>query len=402
MMKLALAALLIGFAACGGGNNGNVIVVDTPDVPMLCDPRAQTGCAPGEKCATRVLQETATSRLTEIACVPDGTVAVDAACRYGLPGDKGFSDCKAGAECIPFSYPGEPAGTCKQICDHQGGPPRCGMNFACSSYEDLFQSSTMTVAGVCDPKCDPLTQALLVGTTTAACGSVDPAMPDQGCYTFDLVDWTCAGIPTPARTRIDRMPGYGPPSGGVYVNGCAAGYIPLLIQESGSMVGICSGVCAPAPTDNTQAGNAKGDMNAVAKLHTKAMPEMGDGTCEVGKKGSEANMNCQYMWFWNRDQSGNVIPSDYNNTTGLCFGYDHYTVDHDRNPATQPEPWPKCESLPPMGTPADPVMYIYGNADRWGCVPRTTFTNDKAVNPIVNDIQVGGRPGVAVRHILRQ
>src|SRR6185503_10758078 len=99
---------------------------------------------PGEKCATRVLQETATSRLTEIACVPDGMVAVDGACQYGLPGDKGFSNCKAGAECIPFTYPNEPPGTCKQICDNQGGPPRCGPNFACSSYEDLFQSTDAT------------------------------------------------------------------------------------------------------------------------------------------------------------------------------------------------------------------------------------------------------------------
>src|SRR5204863_8966688 len=142
---------------------------------------------------------------------PDGTIAEGGACTVGAPGPSGYSNCVKGSECV--------AGTCKQICDHQGGAPMCDSNHACSQYEGLFDPGGTTVAGVCDPKCDPLTQALAVGTTTAACGSPNPAMPNAGCFTFDGVDYTCAPVGPSTLPLTDRMPARGPASGGAYVNG---------------------------------------------------------------------------------------------------------------------------------------------------------------------------------------
>ena len=390
MTKLALAALLIGLAACGGGGHEILDVDAAPEVP-LCDPRAQTGCEAGEKCATRFLQTTPTE-LAEIACVPDGTVALDAMCMYGPAGGTGYSNCKAGGECVN--------GVCKQICDHQGGAPACDANHACSRYDNIFESNNMAVAGVCDPKCDPLTQALLVGTNTAACGSADPAMADSGCFTFDQIDFTCARIPTAARNLTDRMRAFGPSTGGFYVNGCAAGYLPMVIEMSGSMNVICSGLCAPAKTDNTpqNAGNALGDATAVAKLHNKAMPEAGDGLCTADKKGSTEPSNCHYMWFYNITNNV-IVPSPYNDNTGICLAYGKYTV----TLKGVPQGFPKCEALPPAGATPDP---IYGNANEWPCVPsaEAAFTSDKKlnVNPAAKDFRLGVRPGPGVRHILRR
>jgi hypothetical protein len=388
MTRLALVAFLIGLAACGGGGNNNVVIIDAPPPMLRCDPRTQSGCEAGEKCATRFLQMEPTA-LAEIACVPDGTIAVDGACQFGPSGASGYSDCKAGSECV--------AGICKQICDHQGGSPKCDTNHACSRYENIFESNNMAVAGVCDPRCDPLTQSLAIGMNTAACGSPDPAMAESGCFTFDGIDFTCARIPMAARSLTDRMRGYGPASGGVYINGCAAGYLPLLIEETGSMVGICSGICAPAKTDSTRTVNAAGDPAAVVKLHNKAMPEAGDGLCVVDKKGSVEPSNCHYMWFYNV-VNGEIPASPYNDTTGICFAYGKYKVSIN---GTQVG-FPKCEQLPPAGAPADPV---YGRANEWPCVPSTELApaaNGKLKNPVAKDFHLGARPGPGVRHILRQ
>ena len=184
MKKLAWGVLYIGLlAACGGGGKDKDIHLadsDTPDGTMVCSPLTQAGCMSGEKCAW--VEDQASPAIGHIGCTPDGTIAEGGACTVGAPGPSGYSNCVKGTECV--------AGTCKQICDHQGGAPMCDANHACSQYEGLFESGDVTVAGVCDPKCDPLTQALLVGTTTAACGSPNPAMPNAGCFTFDGVDYT--------------------------------------------------------------------------------------------------------------------------------------------------------------------------------------------------------------------
>ena len=395
MIKLALAALLMGLVACGGGDGPDIIIFDAQ---MLCDPRTQTGCAAGEKCATRLLSDS----LSEVACVPDGTVELDGACRYGEFGELGFSDCKAGGECVNS--------TCKQVCDHQGGNPRCPSTHACGTYVNLLERNDQTVAGVCDPKCDPLTQSLLTGSITAACGAPNMAGTEaaRGCFSADLVDWTCAVIPTTARSRTDRKPVLtNPQNGNPFLNGCAAGYMLMLNEGTGSMTAICHGVCAPGKSDSVNPANAKGDPTIVAKLHNAETPAAGDGVCTIDKKGSSDDgnqQNCHYMWFWNFDRmTGQFLDSPYNNTTGICFTYTRYKYNHDNNPVTEPIQFPKCEELPPAGQPPHPM---HGNANEWGCVPDTeaalTAGKKKRMNPLAQDMRVGVPTGAAVRHVLRQ
>src|SRR5262245_58417573 len=188
MKKLALGALLIGLVAACGGGDGKVKLVDASgvDAQEVCSPLMQTGCAADQKCAWNRDQNTPTP-LGHLACVANGTVAIDGKCKYGMPGPAGFSDCVKGSECVN--------GVCKAICDNNGGAPKCDENHACSQYDGLFEMSDVTVAGVCDAKCDPRTQALLAGSPAAACGSTDPAAPSSGCYTFDVQNFTCAGVP---------------------------------------------------------------------------------------------------------------------------------------------------------------------------------------------------------------
>lgn len=388
MTKPAWMALFLALAACGGGGNNNVIVIDTPPPEMLCDPLAQTGCDAGQKCATVVLQ--ANPEITKLACVADGNVAIDGACTYGQAGDQGFSTCKAGGECV--------FGTCKQICDQLGGKPTCDMNHACVLYEGLLEANGMPIAGVCETKCDPLTQALAVGTTTAACGSPMAAMANTGCFTADLIDFTCTRVPTSAQNLTDRTHALAPASGGAYVNGCAAGYIPWLIEKSGSMTAICSGICAPTKTDNMNTTKATGDPTVPVKLANKAMPEAGDGVCEAGKKGSTEPEDCHYLWFHNRDRNGAFLPGPYNDKIGLCFGYGQYNV----TIGGMQMGFPKCENLPPAGMPP---LAPYGNANNWPCVPSAEFaplfTGTKQA-PVMDDSRLSLGAGPGVRHLLRQ
>ncbi len=418
MKKLALGALFAGLMACGGGGGGNNDIV-LPDGSGgdgggdVCSPLTQAGCAAGEKCAW--IEDQDNPPLGHIGCTPDGSVAVGGACTVGAAGPAGFSNCVKGSECV--------AGTCKQICDHQGGAPMCDANHACGRYEGLFESGDVTVAGVCDPKCDPLTQALKAGTNTAACGSPMPAMPNAGCFTFDYVDFTCAPVGPSTLPLTDRMPARGPASGGAYVNGCSPGFVPFWREATGSNVIVCAGMCAPAKSDNSTAALRaanKGDPAVPAKLPLEAAPAAGNATCAAGKKGSEANENCLFLWPFNVENNMLVV-SDYNNTLGICFGYTHYTYDHDNNAGTPNRGVPGCETLPPKTPvpanctemPAGSGSYsgtgcLDGLAHEWGCYNTTdsgvTFAANKPapLKPFMREFRA--RPygeGTGVRHMIR-
>jgi len=385
MSKLAWAGFLIGLAACQG-DGYDILLLDAAPPLVVCDPRAQEGCATGEKCATRTLQATP-DEISDVACVPDGTVAIGGACTLS-GGDVGYSSCKAGGECVN--------GVCRQVCDQQAGASACEASYACATHRGILQSEDKLLAGTCDPRCDPLTQVAAVGTPTAACGSPDPAAPDHGCYTRNLVDYTCSFIRPEARNLLDRSRALLAPTGAAFANGCAAGFLPIYFEQTGSMNVICMGLCAPGKTDSANPALAAGDPSKLAKLPTKAAPAAGDGVCAAGKKGSGDPENCMYMWYWNVDRLGRVLESPYNDTTGVCWAYNKYTV----SVAGATHPWPRCESLPPAGAPRDP---IYGNADQWPCVPSTEYRSTLgAVRASGRDVRVGGSPGPAVRHLLRQ
>lgn len=413
MKKLALVAAFAGLVACGSDKKPPVIdppVDSPPGVGDACNPLTQAGCEAGEKCAWIV--EQAMPRVGRIGCVPDGTVAIESACWLGSPPSDtppeagaapqtGYSNCVKGSECV--------ASVCKSICDDKGGDPKCDANnYSCSRYSGLFTSGTMTLAGVCDPKCDPLTQRKKVDNGEA-CGSRDPVTlepkpidPNQGCFRTaggTSLDFSCARIPAESKGKLDRMPAHGPDASSAYSNGCEAGYIPLYIQQTGSMVRICQGLCAPAPTSTANPGNAQGDNTVAVKLHDEAEPAAGNGLCVAGLKGPSDGTatNCMHMWWWNIDANNNYLPSPFNNNTGICHGFGAYDLNDGQGGTV---PWPSCASLPPSNGTENAT---YGFAWDWGCVPDTdvppAFQSRKR-HPGTLDFRLGQPEQEMVRHVI--
>src|SRR5688572_1976266 len=141
-----------------------------------CNVLAQTGCLATEKCTWIADQDN--PAVGHVGCVPNGGQAIECACTRGAAGTTGYDDCARGSICV--------AGQCKTICDTQGGAPTCATDFACGRYAGLFDTGGVTIAGACDPTCDPLTQCTPNGRTeqqATACGATNAAMPNRGCYT---------------------------------------------------------------------------------------------------------------------------------------------------------------------------------------------------------------------------
>ena len=189
MKKLALGALFVGLlAACGGGSDKTKIkVVDSGDDDAIgqCSPLTQAGCATGEKC-TWIIDATTPMYVGHIGCEAAGTAAIGAACTFGAAGATGFDNCVGGAVCSAFGTPGT-NGTCKQICDNQGGMPMCDASHVCVQYARLFSTgpTSPAAAGVCDVACDPLADNDFDGSGSAltrtgtVCGSAT-----VGCYGY--------------------------------------------------------------------------------------------------------------------------------------------------------------------------------------------------------------------------
>ena len=125
--------------------------------------------------------------------------------------------------------------------------------------------------------------------------------------------------------------------------------------------------------------------------------------CTVGKKGSEANENCHFLWMYNNDGT-NYLPGPYNDTLGVCFGFTHYKYDATADGGIAMQDYPACQTLAPKGATPTP---IYGTADEWPCYSSvdaalTGGTAAKKINPVVKEFRVGARPGSGLRHIIRQ
>jgi hypothetical protein len=376
MNKLALGALIAGLAACGGGSDKPKLI-DAPNgvdssVPGACNPLTQTGCQTGEKC-NWIYDQLMPTVIGDIGCEAVGTVAIGGACG---PRAVGPDPCVRGAECV--------SGECKQVCDAEGGTPACDSAHACMRYQNLYVDGSTTIAGVCDPGCDPLTQDLLAGTNRTACGSTSPTMPDKGCYGYDV--YSCSNVaPTVsnavALTLTDRVA----PAGN-YTNACAPGFMPLLIAETGSQAATCSGLCAALETDNTPAhvNNAKGDPNALAKLPTGSAPAAGNATCDIGKKGSESSSVCVFLWPYLIDDAGQLQVTATTDTMGLCMATAHYRFDSNSDGILDANDMLRsqvpCNTLPPRsGTTTGP----YDDAADFGCqqIAHAMFTGASAIAP---------------------
>lgn len=343
MKKLALGALLAGLAACGGGGNNstsNTIIVNDANGgdtgPGQCNPLMQTGCNAGEKC-NWIYDQLMPTIVGHIGCEPEGQTAIGGDCGARAIGP---DSCVKGAECV--------SGECKQICDNQGGTPMCDADHACVQYQNTFTDGTTTVAGVCDPGCDPLTQKLKIGDKEA-CGSADPTKPTKGCYGYD--EYSCSGTaPTVsidmAVTLTDRVA-----PAGDYLNSCAPGFMPILISETGSTTGLCNGLCAALESDATlPQANEIGDATALAKNPTAMTSAPGNAVCSATKRGSAVDgpETCRFLWVYNIDDANMLAITPYTDIMGVCIARNKYKYDSnddgmlDNNDMNTPE----CHSLP--------------------------------------------------------
>ncbi|MBA3463848.1 MAG: hypothetical protein H0T46_28080 [Deltaproteobacteria bacterium] len=103
-----------------------------------CNPLTHGGCNSDEKCTWI----TEVGALGHIGCAPIGVVNEGGRCSYGRYNQFGFDNCRKGDVCLD--------GTCRTICDHNGGEPVCAIGFACSTTT-LFAYGVTHVAGACVP-----------------------------------------------------------------------------------------------------------------------------------------------------------------------------------------------------------------------------------------------------------
>jgi hypothetical protein len=182
------------------------------------------------------------------------------------------------------------------------------------------------------------------------------------------------------------------------------------VESTGSTTAICAGTCAPAKTDVTQPANAKGDPTKAAKLHDQADAFVGNALCTPGKKGSEVQQDCLFLWIFNFD-GVTLPPSPYNDTLGICLGYTHYMYDQNGD-GTPDRQYPACETLPSKNAPPANCTCTNGTctgtgcpdgaAHEWGCwnsvdsmAPFTSF------RPRPRDMRVGAYgPGRGVPHAI--
>jgi len=404
MKKLALGALFAGLMACGGGSNNTVTLVDGPTVDgmSVCNPLMQSGCLAGEKCGWIIDQAgtATTASIGHIGCAATGAIAVGGQCMTGAGGmgATGADNCVGNAACV--------SGECKLICDPNLGAPMCDANHSCSQYQNLFVNSGTTVAGVCDPSCDPLTQELKVGTPSAACGSPDPTKPTKGCYGYD--DFSCSNTgvnSNPASLAYLDLTDRTMPRG-EFLNSCAPGFLRLWYESETVMVGKCAGYCAVLPIDNTSAhsGNGLGSTAALAKLPKEAAAAAGNGTCGPTKKGSISggDQMCVHFWTVAADDATGEIPATfepYITTLGACFSYTQFKYDNDGSAQTPDVVQPNCNTLPP--TSPDTMMPWLG-AYYFGCQPpMMAFTGKKhELAPSLRDLRPALKEQELRRHEL--
>ena len=327
-----------------GGGGGAAGATDAGDASTpVCDVIAQTGCAGGEKCAW-VRQQTMPVSVGNIACVPDGTVALGGACSSG--GASGTDDCKKGLACVN--------GSCRTICDP--AVDSCDANHACSTYAGLFASSNVQpAAGVCDPACNPLTQTLLTDGSANCGGTIVNTMPPHpslGCYGFPSISaaptkFTCSSAGPATNTSdvaCNDTNGCGTASF-PYTNGCAPGFIPLLQQSTVNPTFICVALCEPGNTSATAQANAHGKVGS-----TYTCPAMG-----------AAGLHECRFWWWREGPNTPIGPSS--NTLGFCYDYSQYQYDSngDGSPDT---PEPSCATLSATGHNYSATIT---DTQFWGC-----------------------------------
>jgi hypothetical protein len=324
-----LFVLILCFA-CGGDGKVGDPDAGTSDATSgcagatNCNPLMQTGCSAGEKC-TWIIDAVMPQYIGHVGCARIGSADVGDACTFGSAGCDGYDNCKQGLVCGNF-YGG--AGTCKRICDQQGGFPQCDNQHSCVTYQDLFSTGDTTppVAGACDRACDPLADndfdgagsATKLGTT---CGT-DPLI---GCYgypsfgTAPRTEWSClpdinAGKSLRHRATCTTATGCSPS----ILNSCNQGYLPLLKQSSTISTTVCAALCKPK---NCYAGNCgANDDNRLGEAPHRCNTTDRVGTFDTSPGGE----HCAFMWWFERDEQGSFLRSPSSDTVGVCYDRSKY------------------------------------------------------------------------------
>jgi hypothetical protein len=390
MRKIVLGALLGFLAACGSKSNTShpdtIVVIPDAPAPGVCNPIMQSGCDTGQKCTWVRVAASTSSQIGQLGCVPDGTVDVNGACTYGAAGAQtGYDTCKKGLICLASSRTDMAAGTCATICDTTaaaGATGACATNYACGLYYHYFENTgdPAQTVGLCDPTCHPLTQKRDYDSTSASgdhCGAPLDAggNPTKACNGLPAgagvaSHFTCSSVLDPTK-KSDAI-AYDASIGGVALNACAAGYIPLLYDNStdaaaqDQMKVICVAFCQPAETDSANKAMAGG-----------ATPY----TCAAA--GAAAPHECRYWWFLEGDTSGAATMSEFSNGLGYCFNYTNYSFDGSKlhppqaNPTGQPSCTTQSSTAKTWDAGTGGAQTIPDNL-YWGCAPEPTmFTGGK-------------------------
>ncbi len=234
---ITLATVLFGclaLAACGddggggGADTGVIIFADAGSgvdgaIVAACNPVANTGCGPGEKCSK--LNQTDT--LSRTTCVPDGDVPRDGMCEWGEPGPStGYDNCEATNYCRN--------GICREICD--SAPDSCSSGNCVQIFNTFDEAEGV---GVCAAACDPVAQ--------------DCTADGEACYlNTTLGTSSCSRVPEEAVGLNQDDDCYGPDgSDGCFLNGCDEGFAPMLNKggPDGPGGSVCAAFCRPGVTN---------------------------------------------------------------------------------------------------------------------------------------------------------
>lgn len=393
MKKLALGALFVGLiAACGGGSsNPKIKVVDSngDTGPTVCSPTLQTGCQATEKC-TWIIDATTPMYVGHVGCVPDGTAAVGASCMFGAAGATGYDNCSKGGVCSAFGTP-MTAGTCKQVCDNQGGAPMCDGTHVCVTYSRLFSTGATSpaAAGVCDLACNPLMDNDFDGSAGPQVkpGNTCGSNYQIGCYgipsagTPPATGWSCTGDINSNpdknlrhRAECTTATGCADTDGTIYVNSCNQGYLPLFRESTAVSTAVCIAMCAPLDCYDGAGGHCgTGSANRLgATPHRCTNPDITTGSGAMPPSTLLGHEECEYLWAQELDGSNNWLKSPTSNTMGFCF--DHYQYLYDPTGGNNPSiHLPGCEALQLIGSGSDKTMpNTYFGAVDFGCVSTTT------------------------------
>ncbi len=390
MKKLALGCLLVGlFVACS--DDAKKVTVVMPDATVQCNPLLNTGCPANQKCAWLV-DAIMPNYVGHIGCAPDGTKNIGESCTYGAAGETGFDDCKFGGVCTNFRNPmTTPTGTCKAVCDQQGGSPACDSSHVCVVYSNLYDlgETTPAAAGVCNVSCNPLEDNDFDGTGTdftrpgTTCGSAA-----EGCYGFPS-----GGTPPVSGFSCTRDIHYGnatffghrhvcdvasgcadPMTMRPYQNSCNQGYLPLLREAPGTTSVVCVAVCEPdncfmGNCGTTATANQVGKTRATGPSH-RCTPEDRVGDFSV------AGEHCQFLWRSEIDSATRMfLPSQWSDKLGFCYNHAIYQYDSNMDNTVDMN-LPPCGMLADgFGEGTDPAMPLtyFGAADL-GCVDSTRVT----------------------------